>query len=88
VSYKKPLKHFGEQRVRKIVNRLVLLVILLGASFFFSNLLSELVMLGSADLILYKIIPYSFILFIALYIYVYWIGTKKYLSDKDMFKRN
>src|SRR3989338_9899324 len=69
-SYRKPLKHFGENRVRKIVHRLVLLTVLLGATLFFSSLLHKIVAVNSHDLIFYKVLPYFLIFFIAMYIYV------------------
>lgn len=86
-AYQKPLKHFGEERVRKIMHRLVLLTVLLGATLFFSRLLSVFVRISSPDVVFYKTMPYSLIIFMALYIYIYYIGTKKYVTDKGIFKR-
>ena len=87
-SYKKPLLHFGEERVRKIVHRLVLLTVLFGTSLFISNLFERLVTVKSDGLVFYRTLPYSFIIFMAMYIYVYYIGTKKYMTDKGIFDRD
>jgi hypothetical protein len=87
-SYRDPLKHFGEQRVRKIIHKQILLTVLFGITLFFSSLFNKIVAVKSDGLLFYKILPYSFLAFIAMYIYVYYIGTKKYLSDKGVFDRN
>lgn len=87
-SYRDPLKHFGELRVKKIIHKQILLTVLFGITLFFSSLFNKIISVKSDGLLFYKILPYSFLAFIAMYIYVYYIGTKKYLSDKSVFDKN